>query len=102
MEINKQKKMERIEFRVSSEEKELLQQAQAISGLGSLSAFVSNAVHEKATQVIKDKERILLTERDKEVFFQAISEDSAPNEALLNAAQDYIHKFKRFENSTIQ
>jgi len=102
MEIDKQKKMERIEFRISIEEKELLQKAQAISGLSSLSAFISNAVHEKATQVIKDKERILLTERDKEVFFQAISEESEPNEALLNAAQDYIHKFKSFENSTIQ
>lgn len=100
-EFLKPEKSERIDFRVSSEDKELFQKAQAISGLGSLTSFIINAVREKATEVIKEREIILLNEQDSKIFFKALMEDSEPEEELKQGFRRYLAKLKNIESNTL-
>lgn len=83
------KKDERIEFRISPEDKEIFLRAQKLSGDKTFSSFVTRVVRAEATNIIAQKERILASERDKEIFFNAIFGDAQPNEALSEAAKRY-------------
>ncbi len=55
----------------------------------SLSDFVISAAQARAEQVVARHEEILTSERDRKVFFEAITEATAPNAALQQAAQRY-------------
>lgn len=83
------KKDERIEFRVSPEDKEIFLRAQKLSGDKTFSSFVTRIVRTEATHIIEQKERILASERDKELFFKAIFRDAEPNKTLSDAAKKY-------------
>ncbi len=84
------KKDDRIEFRVAPEEKKMFRRAQKLSGDKTFSGFVTRIVRTKSIQIIKEKERILASERDKEIFFKSIFADSNPNKTLSEA----VDKFK--------
>lgn len=83
------KKDDRIEFRVAPEEKKLFRRAQQLSGDKTFSGFVTRIVRARSIQIIEEKEKILASERDKEIFFKAVFEDSKPNKALFEAAKKY-------------
>lgn len=83
------KKDERIEFRVSPEDKEIFLRAQKLSGDKTFSSFVTRIVRAEATNIIEQKERILASEGDKEIFFKAIFSDAEPNKTLSDAAEKY-------------
>lgn len=87
------KKDDRIEFRIAPEEKKLFQRAQQLSGDKTFSGFVTRIVRARSIQIIEEKERILASERDKEIFFKAVFEGSKPNKVLSEAAK----KFKRIK-----
>ena len=79
----------RIEFRVSPEEKKLFRRAQKICGDKSISSFITRILRAKSTQIIEASEKILASENDRQLFFQAIFADLEPNEALTAAAQRF-------------
>lgn len=83
------KKDERIEFRVSPEDKDIFLKAQKLTGDKTFSSFVTRIVRAEAINIIERKERILASERDKEMFFKAIFNDAEPNKALSDAAKKY-------------
>ncbi len=83
------KKDDRIEFRVAPEEKRLFRRAQQLSGDKTFSGFVTRIVRTRSIQIIEEKEKILASERDKEIFFKAVFEDSKPNKVLFEAAKKY-------------
>lgn len=83
------KKEERIEFRVSPEEKKMFRRAQELSGDKTISSFVIRILRAKSAQIIEKNEKILASEKDREVFFQAVFADIEPNEALSEAAQKF-------------
>lgn len=88
------KKAERIDFRVTAEEKELFLRALALSGERTLSAFLIRVLKEKATEIVVEHKRILDSERDRKLFFDAIYADNEPNELLSAAAERYKSVFK--------
>jgi uncharacterized protein (DUF1778 family) len=47
------------------------------------------AVNEKANEIISKHEQILQSKQDQELFFNALTNPPAPNEALLKAVSDY-------------
>lgn len=85
-------KEERIELRVSAEEKEVFLRAQKLSGDKSFSSFMVRVLKKHAEEILAQHDRILATERDRAVFFDAVFGNLEPNEALRRAADKYRAK----------
>jgi uncharacterized protein (DUF1778 family) len=77
---------ERLEARVSREQKSLLERAAALEGR-SLTDFVVASAHAAAMETIERHEVIALTARDSLAFTQALMHPPAPNEQLHAAAR---------------
>jgi len=87
--MNSAKKTERIDIRVSPEEKAMLLKAQALSGERTITSFISRTLRDKAEEIIEKNQRILSSERDKKIFFDAVFSDIEPNTALKKAVKKY-------------
>lgn len=85
-------KEERIELRVSSEDKKIFKRAQKLSGDKSFSSFIVRVVKKQAEEIVANNDRILATERDRQVFFDAVFKDSKPHPNLIEAAKRYQSK----------
>lgn len=82
-------KDKRIELRLSALEKEIFQKAQELSGDKSFSSFVVRVVKKEAEKIISNHNRIIASERDREIFFNAVFSDQEPNQNLREAADRY-------------
>ncbi len=78
----------RLDFRLSRQHKELIEQAAAVSGQ-SLSEFAATTLVERAREVLRTEPVRLLSERDARRFLEELDRDSGPNEALRQAAERY-------------
>lgn len=83
------RKDERIDIRVSPEEKEIFRRAYKLSGDKTFSGFVTRLIRDRSVQIIEENERILASERDKEIFFKAIFSGQEPNKVLTDAANRF-------------
>ncbi|AUS99424.1 hypothetical protein CLI64_02890 [Nostoc sp. CENA543] len=81
-------KVERLEARISKEQKELFQRAADIQGR-TLTDFVISSVLKAANEVIQEHEIMVLSRQDQEVFVEALLNPPAPSEKLRAAAQRY-------------
>ncbi len=79
-------KRERLEARVSPEQKALLQRAAALEGR-SLTDFILSSIQTAAQAAIEKHERMTLTARDSTVFVEALLDSAAPNARLRAAAE---------------
>lgn len=79
----------RFDTRLPKQQKELFERAAMLGGYRTLTEFVIYSVQDKAKQIIDEHSRILSSEKDKEVFFNAILGESEPNRALTTAAKKY-------------
>jgi uncharacterized protein (DUF1778 family) len=77
---------ERLEARVTAEEKELLQEAAAAKGL-TLTAFITSSAREAAIKVLREQQVIELGRKDQRAFAQAMLDPDAPNEHLRTLAK---------------
>ena len=77
---------ERLEARVSREQKDLLERAAALEGR-SLTDFVVASAQAAALETIQRHEVIALTARDSLAFTLALANPPAPNERLRAAAR---------------
>ena len=75
--------------RLSKEQKQFFEKAAYLGGFRSLTDFVILTVQEKAKEIVKEKEQIIASERDSQVFFDAITKPKKPSETLKNALEDY-------------
>ena len=89
---------DRIDVRISKEQKELIKYASELSGFKSLSEFIVFHVQAQASKIIKDSNTILHTIEDKKIFLEALLNPPAPNDALKRARLDYL-KFKETQKS---
>ncbi len=81
-------KMERLEARVSSEQKQVFQQAAQLLGR-SLTDFVVSTMQEASHQVIQQHHLLQLSLADREQFVKAILNPAPPNENLKKAMKNY-------------
>jgi uncharacterized protein (DUF1778 family) len=79
---------DQIDFRLSPQQKELLEQAAATTGQ-SLTDFATTTLLEKAREVLRLEHALRLSERDARRFLELLDADTEPNEALTNAARRY-------------
>lgn len=82
-------KQSRFEMRLTPDEKVIWEKASMISGHSSLAGFVSDVVRREAKAIIEDHDKILASERDNKIFFEAILSDIEPNQKLKEAVKRY-------------
>jgi len=85
-------KNERIELRVSSTDKRIFRKAQKLSGDKSFTSFIVRVVKKQAEEIVAKNDRIIATEKDRQVFFDAVFGNTKPNQNLVEAAKRYKSK----------
>ena len=83
------KEQARFDARLPKEQKEFFEKAAYLGGFRNLTDFVIITVQEKAKEIIKEKEKIIASERDSQIFFDAITKPANPSETLKKALDDY-------------
>lgn len=84
---------ERIDIRISKEQKEFVKYAAELRGFKNLSEFVVYCINTEANNIVKDNNLIVKTLEDKKIFLNAILNPPTPNERLKKAQLNY-EKFK--------
>jgi uncharacterized protein (DUF1778 family) len=79
-------KVERIEARVNAETKALCQEAANLQGR-SLTDFIVASALESARRVIRERELIDLSQRDRKAFVASLLNPPPPNRRLRDAAR---------------
>ena len=79
----------RFDTRLPKEQKVFFERAARVGGYRSLTDFVVLAVQEKAKEIISEKEQIIASEKDSQIFFDAITNSPKANKSLINAASEY-------------
>lgn len=77
-------RQERLEARVTEDQKSLFEKAATVKGV-SLSQFVITSAQEAATRVLDEQQSIELGRRDQEMFINALLSPVSPNERLRAA-----------------
>lgn len=85
-------KDERIEIRVSAQDKRIFKKAQKLSGDKTFSSFILRVVRQEAEEIVAKNDRVIAGDRDRQIFFDAIFSNQKPNQKLRNAAQNYRSK----------
>jgi uncharacterized protein (DUF1778 family) len=85
---------DRLDLKLSSSDKQRLQQAAAIKGI-SVAAFVRLAAKQGGAEAIQLDRAIFLSRRDYGTFQAALTEPSRPNEALLQALNQVQARVQR-------
>lgn len=83
------KEQARFDARLPKEQKRFFERAAYIGGYRNLTDFVIIAAQEKAKEIINEKEQIIASEKDSQIFFDAITKPRKPSETLKTALDDY-------------
>jgi len=83
---------DRIDVRISTEQKELIKYASELRGFKSVSEFVVYCINAEATRIITDSNVMLQSLEDKKIFLDAILNPPAPNDNLKKAQLRYHEK----------
>jgi uncharacterized protein (DUF1778 family) len=82
------RKQQRLEARVTADQKRLIERAAELRGT-SVTEFVVVSAQQAATETIRDFETLTLRDRARTIFVNAILNPPVPNEAARKAAQRY-------------
>ena len=79
---------ERLEARVTAEQKRLIEQAAALQGR-SVTDFVLSSVQDAARRAIEEHQRLELSVRDSQAFVEALLNPPPPNDRLRETVARY-------------
>lgn len=79
----------RFDGQLSVEQKSHFEYAAALAGNRTLTEFVFTAAQEKADRIISEHETLFRSKRDRDIFFEALTNPPAPNKKLKTAAKRY-------------
>jgi uncharacterized protein (DUF1778 family) len=91
---------ERLEARVTADQKDLFRQAAELRGI-TLTDFVVNSAYEAALKTIEAERVIEMSQRDQHVFVEALLHPKAPNRRLKAAARRYASTSGRPSTSRV-
>lgn len=80
---------DRIDVRISKEQKDLFKYASELSGFKSLTEFVVFCIKSESNRIINDNNKILKSIEDKKIFVDALLNPPAPNDKLKKAYSTY-------------
>lgn len=81
---------DRIDIRISKEQKELIKYASSLSGFKNLSEFIVHCIYKEAKSIIKENNEFLKSLEDKRIFVNAIINPAEPNVKLKQAHEKYV------------
>lgn len=81
-----------MDLKDSSSHKNDFKQGQKLNRDKSFSSFVVRIVKKEAEAIVAQNDRIITTEKDRQVFFNAVFADSKPNQNLEAAAKRHKSK----------
>jgi uncharacterized protein (DUF1778 family) len=79
----------RFDAKIPKAQKDLFEYAASLGGFRTLTDFIINAVQEKANTIIQEHNTIIASEKDREIFFNAVVNPAGPNQKLRDAAERY-------------
>jgi uncharacterized protein (DUF1778 family) len=79
----------RFDAKIPRAQKQLFEYAASLGGFRTLTEFIINAVQEKANTIIEEHNTILASEKDREIFFDALMNPPGPNKKLRDIAERY-------------
>ena len=79
----------RFDTRLSLEQKQFFEKAAILGGYRNLTDFVIVTVQDKAKKIIEERERIIASNRDKEILFDSLVNSPNPNNDLISAKEKY-------------
>ena len=82
----------RFDTRLPEDQKAMFEKAAILGGYRNLSDFVVTVAREKALEIIAEKERLLASREDAAIFVDALLNPPAPNNALVQAASEYLDR----------
>lgn len=80
---------DRIDVRISKEQKELFKYASELRGFKSLTEFVVFCINSEANKIINDNNTMLSSLEDKRIFVNALLNPPVPNDKLKRAQSTY-------------
>ena len=83
-----EKKTDRMHFRLSSEIKERVEKAAAVTGQ-TLTDFAVSVLANSASEILERHETRRLSDRDRDIFLSMLDSEPEPNKSLKNAAIAY-------------
>lgn len=83
------KEQARFDARLPKSQKQFFEKAAMLGGFRNLTEFVFATVEQKAKEIISEKELIIASERDGQIFFGAITNAKKPSKNLTDALKDY-------------
>lgn len=81
---------DRIDVRITKEQKALFRRASVISGFKNLTEFVVHCVSKESKNLLIEERQILKNDEDKRIFFNALLNPPSPNERLKKAHSNYL------------
>lgn len=84
----KTEKMDRIDLRITREQKELLARAAALSGV-SMSSFLVNNALDQAKRIVVKSETITLSDQDRDLFYSILKDPPKPNKNLVKLMRNH-------------
>jgi uncharacterized protein (DUF1778 family) len=79
----------RFDTRLPIEQKQFFEKAAILGGYRNLTDFVIVTVQNKANEIVKEREQIIASQRDKEIFFDSLVDPPKANNDLLSAKNEY-------------
>lgn len=76
---------DRVDVRISKEQKELIKHASALRGFKNLTEFIVYCINTEAHKIINENNTVLNTLEDKRIFLNAILNPPKPNDKLKKA-----------------
>lgn len=81
---------DRIDFRISRNQKELIKYASELRGFKNLSEFIIYCANTEANKIISEHNIVLKTYEDQLLFVNTILNPPAPSERLKKAQSNYL------------
>ncbi|HFA51999.1 MAG TPA: DUF1778 domain-containing protein [Bacteroidetes bacterium] len=81
--------MTRFDARLTKEQKEFFEYASRLGGFRSLTEFIIKSVQSKAEQLVEEHNKIIASNRDREIFFDFVFKGVKPNKELKSALKEY-------------
>lgn len=84
----------RLDLRLSLANRDVIEQAASFSGQ-TLSEFVVSSSLQNARKIMVEQERLILTDRERDLFLKALDDSTPPNKALRDAAKRFNARYKK-------
>ena len=79
----------RLELRLTKQKKAFFEQIASLGGFKSLSDFIIHSADQQASKISEERKKILASEKDRKLFFDALMAPPKPNPALKKAFKRY-------------